>query len=82
MKAKDLQPGIWYKLMDGDDWLIKFIRNDKFYTYFSKGRKHKGRLVKKEYFIDVDNGPYELANMQEVIRLFPEEAINFEPEIY
>lgn len=82
MKAKDLQPGIWYELMDGDDWLIKFTKNDTKFTYFSKGRKHKGQLVKEEDFICIYNGPYELADMQEVIRLFPEEAINFEPEIY
>jgi len=83
MEAKDLIPGIWYKLMDGDDWLIKFTRNDDYFTYFSKARMYNGQLTREEEdYIDNSCGPYELANMQEVMRLFPEEAINFQYEIY
>lgn len=81
MEAKDLQPGVWYKLMDGDDWLMKFTKNTENHTHFSKARVFGGRLKRKSDYIDIDCGSYKLADMNEVIRLFPEEA-NFHPEIY
>ena len=75
MKAKDLIPGQWYVLEDGDEWTFKFVKiRGNQHIVFNKIIKWSWREVesKEDYFQDVNN-EYSDADMNFVAEYFPEE---------